>query len=238
MKFKRLTSVLAAAIMVCSMSATASAAENNLPVYSAEEQRMYEELYAQDQLAIAEMMENLPRMIAEGQELAKHDAKANEPMLMANVLGSYGDIIVNTSLNIPSSSIGIPFIGHAAIVSNIARTTIESWPKVNSPIGVDGVQKYDNNWANISKSKLLRPVGANISQYEQAATYAENQVGKPYNWNFVNKKTTDSFYCSQLVWLAWLDAGIDCEAGSFPNAVIAPADLVNSKNTYIVQTVD
>lgn len=237
MRIRKLTTVLAAAMMVCSIGMTANAAENDMPAYSEEELRIYEELYAQDQIAVAEMMENLPQMLAEGQELAKYDAKANDPMPMSNSLGTYGDIIVNTSGSTSLGSIGISYIGHAAIVSNDANITIESWPKSNSPIDIDGVQQYDNDWAGVSGTMLVRPNGATTTQYRTAVAFAEKQIGKPYNWNFLNKNTTDSFYCSQLVWQAWLDAGINCETGSTPNAVIAPADLVNSTNTYVVRTV-
>lgn len=49
----------------------------------------------------------------------------------------------------------------------------------------------------------------------------------------MNKGTEASFYCSQLVWKAWLKQGIDIEKGSFPNAAVTPADLINSTNTMV-----
>jgi uncharacterized protein YycO len=70
--------------------------------------------------------------------------------------------------------------------------------------------------------------------YTTATNFAKGKVGLPYNWNFLNKTTTSSYYCSQLVWQAWNFAGINTETGSIPNAIIAPADLVNSSNTYVV----
>lgn len=139
------------------------------------------------------------------------------------------------SLVIDSGSSG--FAVHAAIVSSNSAKTIESYAKGWSPIDKDGVQYYDNTWNTKSGAFLVRPKGATSTQYSIAASFAARQVGKPYNWAFTNKTTTDKFYCSQLVWQAWLDAGINCETGSIPNAIIAPADLVNSSNTYIVKQV-
>ena len=38
---------------------------------------------------------------------------------------------------------------------------------------------------------------------QTAADYAYRQLGKPYNWLFVDKWRTDAFYCSQLCWAAY-----------------------------------
>lgn len=46
---------------------------------------------------------------------------------------------------------------------------------------------------------------------------------------------TDAYYCSQLVWQAWLSAGIDVEKGSLPNGVIAPMDIANSDNVTLIE---
>jgi len=43
---------------------------------------------------------------------------------------------------------------------------------------------------------------------KSVATYCMAQAGKPYNMNFQNSKTEETFYCSQLVCLAYLKSGI------------------------------
>lgn len=220
-------------VLMCSLSTTAFAQETDKPIYDEETAKMYERLYAEDQAVIAEIERNLPMLLEEGKIIAETDAKSNLPQTRSSALGSYGDILV--SLVIDSGSSG--FAGHAAIVSSNSSKSIESYAKSWSPIDKDGVQYYDNTWNTKSGALLVRPNGATASQFSTAASFAARQIGKPYNWVFTDKTTTEKFYCSQLVWQAWLDAGINCETGSVPNAIIAPADLVNSSNTYIVKQV-
>ena len=45
------------------------------------------------------------------------------------------------------------------------------------------------------------PLSSNRRQ--NAADYAYKQLGKPYNWIFIDKWRTDAFYCSQLCWAAY-----------------------------------
>jgi len=47
----------------------------------------------------------------------------------------------------------------------------------------------------------------------QVADYCLRQVGKPYNLNFLDSETEDAFYCSQLVYKAYLRSGIDLNQG-------------------------
>lgn len=45
------------------------------------------------------------------------------------------------------------------------------------------------------------------------ANYILNQVGKPYNLNFLNAETEDAFYCSQLAYKAYQTIGINLNTG-------------------------
>jgi hypothetical protein len=45
------------------------------------------------------------------------------------------------------------------------------------------------------------------------ASYCLAQVGKPYNLNFLNAETDESFYCSQLVYKAYQRVGINLNTG-------------------------
>jgi hypothetical protein len=63
------------------------------------------------------------------------------------------------------------------------------------------------------------------------AEYCLAQVGKPYNLNFLNPHTDDSFYCSQLAYKAYLPHGIDLNTGlameSLPgtNQIVYPQEI-------------
>ena len=48
---------------------------------------------------------------------------------------------------------------------------------------------------------------------EDVAAFALAQVGKPYNLNFLNANTEESYYCSQLIYRAYLRCGIDLNTG-------------------------
>ncbi len=91
---------------------------------------------------------------------------------------------------------------HAAIVTY-------DWASGAFSIGPDG----DNGvWWN-SRSRLKAYSHASVqrvdtwplssSRRQTAANYALNQLGRPYNWIFVDKWRTDAFYCSQLCWAAY-----------------------------------
>ncbi len=88
----------------------------------------YAKAYQEDQETIAEINRNLPQLLAEGQEAAQHDAKAGEPVLLANSLGTYGDILVSTLIDSGS----VAFTGHAAIVSRPARRLSNPTPKTGA----------------------------------------------------------------------------------------------------------
>lgn len=146
-----------------------------------------------------------------------------------NLLGRPGEIITHTGLKI-----GFKDTGHAAIVHPDFLFTVEAIPRDYSPNGIDGVQKLPNLWHTKRGAKLYRVRGAASWQYQKAAKYAEQQIGKPYNWDFSNRNRTDRFYCSQLVWRAWKEAGIDLSPGS---GIISPQDLERSDKTILVRVV-
>jgi hypothetical protein len=65
------------------------------------------------------------------------------------------------------------------------------------------------------------------------AKFALAQVGKTYNLNFLNSNTDEAFYCSQLIYRAYLRCGIDLNTGmameSFPgtNLIVFPQEIWN-----------
>jgi len=149
----------------------------------------------------------------------------------SSALGSVGDILVTYSF----SSLGADWgaTGHAAIVHTDSAYTIESFPK--SKTHEDGVRRYLNTWKNKSKVYGQRVSGASLTEYKDAAKYAITQADakKSYNWNFFNKGTTSKFYCSQLVWRAWMNQGYDIDRMNLGKyEPVSPAELVGGSNTY------
>jgi len=47
----------------------------------------------------------------------------------------------------------------------------------------------------------------------KVAQYCLSQVGKPYNLNFLDAEKEDAFYCSQLVYKAYQQVGMDLNTG-------------------------
>ncbi len=116
-------------------------------------------------------------------------------------------------------------VGHAGIVYSPTKT-IESFPD-------GGVAYYDNDWNTRYKTVYGAEV-INISSEESddAAERAKQYIGKPYNWNFMRPNTVNSFYCSQLVYRAYMDATeININRNGW---VVFPIDLIKSKYTTLV----
>ncbi len=139
-----------------------------------------------------------------------------------NATGTYptrkGVILVT-----PDKLKGIIPTGHAAIIYSSTRV-------VESLSG--GVTTGNNNWNKTRKKCYgVTVIGTTTTQDSNAANYCYKQIGKPYNWNYLNVSTRSSFYCSHLVWAAFKDLyGIDLNTGSY-GAAVHPMELVNTSRT-------
>lgn len=194
------------------------------------------EKFANDQKMIKLMMQKDPE---KAKKLYPKEIQTGSSRTLATIastssaLGSVGDILVTYTGGTSSSAFFLP--GHAAIVARDKYKTVESYPWqfpiYNSPTKKDGVQYLANEWGDKNQVFGLRVNGAPYSAYVNAATYAEQQVGKPYNLNFFWKSRTDSFYCSQLVWRAWYNQGYDIDYVTI-DTIVTPAELVKSGRTY------
>lgn len=144
-------------------------------------------------------------------------------------LGTYGDVLVTMDLSSASSG-GIG--GHAAIVSEHSDYwTVESFAIFFSPQdpNSEGVQWHVNDWKTRYNTVAGYHVyGVTLTDYENAGKYAEAQIRKSYNFSFLDKKRTDSFYCSQLVWRAWFNQGVDIDGNG--GLAVWPVDFTKSSN--------
>ncbi|KOY67248.1 hydrolase [Clostridium sporogenes] len=134
-------------------------------------------------------------------------------------LGGYGDILITPIGKYDS------FTGHAGIVCVDNQYTIEAYPMGKQ---VEGVQRRVNNWKDRYDKVILAGVnGADESHYRNAIKYAEEKIGLGYNYNILNKWTTNRFYCSQIVWRAWMEQGFDLDKDG--GSAVLPNDLISDK---------
>lgn len=126
----------------------------------------------------------------------------------------------------PDKAFGLIPTGHAAIVYD-AHYVIEAL--------AGGVSWGKNDWNNSHSSYTAVTVNiTSIEQDERAVNWCENQIGKPYNINFERYRSRTSFYCSQLIWAAYLDLyGLDLVPYK-KNNVIWPVALVESDQTRVI----
>lgn len=121
---------------------------------------------------------------------------------------------------------GIIPTGHAAIIWT-ANTVVESLSK--------GVTTGPNDW-NTTRNTCygVTVKGTTAAQDSAASNWCYSQKGKAYNYNYLNKDTRSKFYCSQLVYAAFLDNyGINIDTSAFITA-IHPIEIVESGNTTII----
>lgn len=97
----------------------------------------------------------------------------------------------------------------------------------------------------------LQGLGLSAAEEERirmgVATYCLDQIGKPYNANFLNTVTDEAFYCSQLIYLAYRELGVDLGVSPVqmvagqadPNAtplLILPTALLDNAPNQLVRT--
>lgn len=208
--FKKITSLLIALLMSTSCVAVASAAEATPSA---------EEVFPAEQ--VNELQEQNDNQLIYNDK----DANGNIQINRTRSTGTYptrkGVILVTDDYYknlIPT--------GHAAIIYNKDQV-VESVS--------DGVIIGKNDW-NTSKTTCtaVTVIGTTTAEDAAAADWCYNQIGKKYNINYFNTNTRDKFYCSQLVWAAFLDNyGIDLDTSKFFNAV-HPAELVASEHTKTI----
>ena len=92
----------------------------------------------------------------------------------------------------------------------------------------DGVQLYRyGHWKEdyAGRAWRIRTNGPAAEKYAKAGSWAEAQINKPYNLNFLNKFDTSRFYCSQLVWWAWKVQGFDIAPAALFTSYVSPAQI-------------
>lgn len=123
--------------------------------------------------------------------------------------------------------------GHSAIIIN-RNQVIEALS--------NGIVYGKNNW-NATKKKVYGLQVNNVSSnnMKKVINYIKKQVGKKYNYNFYDTKTRKKFYCSQIIWAAFLDTlkiNLDTKLLGYATgknyAIVHPIELVLSNKTKVV----
>lgn len=125
-----------------------------------------------------------------------------------------GDILIS----LEAKTYGLPH-GHAAILSDIEDYVIEALP---SPGVVHhSATKY---WSTVDDDAQYYVKNASWSDYEQAVSYAKDQIGEPYKLKTTLGNTSE-WYCSKLVFKAWEYAGF--QVGSLDEyiGVVIPGSI-------------
>lgn len=125
---------------------------------------------------------------------------------------------------------GIIPTGHAAIIYSSTKV-VESL--------ADGVVVGRNDWNTTRTTCYAGSVrSTTTTQDSKAADWCYGKIGKPYNYNYFNTSTRSQFYCSQLVWSAFLDLyGINLNTSDFnvPGVgnPVHPLELLDNDYTYV-----
>lgn len=149
------------------------------------------------------------------------DINVNEDRTLGDCQSFYKGAILVTS----DSYKGLIPTGHAAIMYSKYKV-VESL--------IDGVQFGDNDWCSTKSLYYAARVKSITAKKEAAvAEWCKSQIGKPYNFVYSNKKRSDKFYCSQLVWSGYfVKTGIDLDTQKFGFAV-HPLELINNGKVII-----
>lgn len=121
--------------------------------------------------------------------------------------------------------------GHAAIIYKNDKV-VESMP--------NGVTTGKNDWNTSKKTTYAcTPKKTLYSQDKIAADYCYDRIGKPYNWNYFNIDRRNKFYCSHLIYAAFLDKyNINLNTSDFSVPFLGnpvhPLELASNNYVYLI----
>jgi cell wall-associated NlpC family hydrolase len=146
-----------------------------------------------------------------------------EPVFAVPAFVRPGDILFCDTRNYFGGH-SIPGWDHAAIYAG-NECFIEAVP--NEGVWITSMAIYQT-WAK--RIRYARVVRATTSQREAAIAFARSQLGKPYQpeFNRIKDPSPDSeeWYCSELVWAAYYNQGIDLDSDG--GLSVWPSDIAES----------
>lgn len=130
--------------------------------------------------------------------------------------------------------------GHSAIVEGKFYSTSQNqyYIRIIEAISPGGVSRSVLDCTRLvdREGSLYRVSGATTEDIDNAVSFAISQLGKDYFLDLAKdtSSTEANWYCSELVWAAYKNQGIDIEvSGSKDKSPgIWPIDIVNDDETY------
>jgi hypothetical protein len=122
--------------------------------------------------------------------------------------------------------------GHAALVidQSSAYTSLSV-----------GVTIEPNDWYDPNRHQTafgLDVASTNLTQEASATDWCAQHLGKPYNYLFIFPQRTDAYYCSSLIWQAYINTcnvNLDTSAWSLLGLnIVHPMEFVDSPKTTLV----
>lgn len=134
---------------------------------------------------------------------------------------------------------GLGITGHIAIVegkfysATQKKYYIRLVEAVSSGVcrGVLDATRCEEKRVSILKFKYGTPVSSDMKK--KAINFAISQIGKPYDIDIRRKgysSTQSGWYCSELVWAAYYNQGINIEKNNKGEPGITPHDILNSES--------
>ena len=140
---------------------------------------------------------------------------------------------------------GSGITGHIVIVEGLCYSSkygqyfirvVESIGYISGSGYADGVCRgvLDDDRIDDRAGTVLRVTGATSSQKSDAISFCVSQIGKSYDLGAYHRTSSSStgWYCSELVWAAYYNQGIDLE--STRGAMVTPDEIKNSNGVTTV----
>lgn len=84
---------------------------------------------------------------------------------------------------------------------------------------------------------VLRSYNSEEINFDIVIEYAMGKLGKKYNLDFTEKNSDEKFYCTQLIWKSYMEAGINIDENHFEYndyGLVLASEIYRSPNLYIV----
>lgn len=133
---------------------------------------------------------------------------------------------------------GFGITGHIAIVEGLyTRSDRTKYIRLIEAIDVGVVRSIlDDARVDDKAVTILRVSGATTTNINNAVNFCIGELGSSYKLDLAKDTSSaeTDWYCSELVWAAYKNQGIDIEVSGLGEPGITPHDILNSSRTYAV----